>query len=333
MLLTKIAAAEQKALELVEMRQPKPKKGEILIRVCACGVCHTDLDEVEGRLAPPRLPVVLGHQVVGRVVDKGKEASRFGEGERVGVTWLYSSCGNCNFCRAGAENLCDEGRWTGLDVNGGYAEYMVVPEDFAYTIPEGFSDTQAAPLLCAGVIGYRALRLAGVSDGQIIGLFGFGASAHIVIQVIKHRYPRCEVFVFTRSKSHRQLAKKLGAAWVGSATDSPPAKVHRAIDFTPVGRSVRDGLAVLEKGGRLVINAIRKTTALPEMDYKYLWQERGVVSTANVTRQDALEFLSLAGKIPLKIEVEEFELAQANEVLLLLKEAKIRVAAVLKIGS
>lgn len=332
MVLTKIALAERKTLELADLPDPRPKENEILVKISVCGVCHTDLDEVEGRLTPPKLPVALGHQIAGTVADKGKDVRRFDIDDRVGIGWLYSSCGVCDFCRAGNENLCEAAKWTGKDVNGGYAQYMVIREDFAYPIPGGFSDVQAAPLLCAGVIGYRALRLVEMTNGETIGLFGFGASAHIVIQVIRHRYPDSEVFVFTSSKEHRQLAQKLGAAWTGSAGDEVPAKINRAIDFTPVGEAAVDALRVLDKGGRLVINAIRKTTPLPELDYtEYLWDGREIRSTANITRQDANEFLHLAAQIPIIPEVQEFELVQANEVLLMLKEAKLRAAAVLRI--
>ena len=332
MVLTKIAPAERKTLELADLPEPQPKDNEILVKISVCGVCHTDLDEVEGRLTPPKLPVALGHQIAGTVADKGKNVRRFDIDDRVGIGWLYSSCGVCDFCRAGNENLCEAAKWTGKDVNGGYAQYMVIREDFAYPIPGGFSDVQAAPLLCAGVIGYRALRLVEMTNGETIGLFGFGAPAHIVIQVIRHRYPDSEVFVFTSSKEHRQLAQKLGAAWTGSAGDEVPAKINRAIDFTPVGEAALDALRVLDKGGRLVINAIRKTAPLPELDYtEYLWDGREIKSTANITRQDANEFLHLAAQIPIIPEVQEFELVQANEVLLMLKEAKLRAAAVLRI--
>lgn len=332
MVLTKIAPAERKTLELADLPDPRPKENEILVKISVCGVCHTDLDEVEGRLTPPKLPVALGHQIAGTVADKGKDVRRFDIDDRVGIGWLYSSCGVCDFCRAGNENLCEAAKWTGKDVNGGYAQYIVIREDFAYPIPGGFSDVQAAPLLCAGVIGYRALRLVEMTNGETIGLFGFGAPAHIVIQVIRHRYPDSEVFVFTSSKEHRQLAQKLGAAWTGSAGDEAPAKINRAIDFTPVGEAALDALRVLEKGGRLVIHAIRKTTPLPELDYgEYLWDGREIKSTANITRQDANEFLHLAAQIPIIPEVQEFELVQANEVLLMLKEAKLRAAAVLRI--
>jgi len=249
-------------------------------------------------------------------------------GARVGVTWLYSSCQACSFCRSGRENLCDRARWTGKDANGGYAEYMVVRQDFAHPIPPAFTDAQAAPLLCAGVIGYRAIRLAKISDGQTIGLFGFGASAHIAIQLLRHRFPGSDVFVFTRGDEHKALARRLGAAWSGSATDEPPAPLDRAIDFTPVGETVRQALAVLNKGGRLVINAIRKVTPVPELIYdRHLWDEKEIKSVANVTHDDAREFLPLAAAIPLCPTVEVVAPESVNETLLRLKCGKIRAAA------
>ncbi len=330
--LQNISPIENKPLVMIDLPMPVPDDKQILVKVSVCGACHTDLDLIEGRLMPTKLPVVLGHQIVGTVADRGKTVTKFNKGDRVGITWLYSACGKCNFCRAGAENLCDSAKWTGKDADGGYAEYMVVSEDFAYSLPGRFSDSQAAPLLCAGVIGYRAVRLAEITDGQIIGLFGFGASAHIVIQIIKYKFPRSSVFVFTRSAEHRRLAKTLGADWAGSATDTPPCKINKAIDFTPVGRTIPDALAVLDKGGRLVINAIRKETPVPQFDYaKHLWLEREIKSVANVTRADAEQFLPLAAQIPIVPQVQQFELDRANEVLISLKQAKIRAAAVLRI--
>ncbi len=315
--LTKQVPVEERPLELTDLAVPVPGDNEILVKVSVCGACHTDLDEAEGRLMPTKLPIVLGHQIVGVVADKGKSVTKFKGGERVGITWLYSACGGCDFCKAGQENLCENARWTGKDADGGYAEYMVIGEDFAYPLPERFSDLQAAPLLCAGVIGYRTLRLAEISDGETIGLFGFGASAHIVIQVIKYKFPNSDVFVFTKTAEHAKLAEKLGAVWTGRSGDEPPAKLNKAMDFTPVGECVRDALAVLNKGGRLVINAIRKETAVPALDYaEYLWLEREIKSVANVTRRDAEEFLPLAAEIPIIPTIEEFPLEQANDVLI-----------------
>jgi len=332
MILTKSAPAEQKHLKMVDLPTPAPDNNEILIKVSVCGACHTDLDEAEGRLKPARYPIVPGHQVVGVVTEKGKGVTKFNLGERVGVTWLYWACGKCEFCQMGQENLCSDAKWTGKDANGGYAEYMVICEDFAYRIPERFSDAQAAPLLCAGVIGYRTLRLCEITDGEIIGLFGFGASAHIVIQIIRYKFPNSPVFVFTKTAEHARLAENLGAVWTGRSGDRPPAKLNKAMDFTPVGECVRDALAVLGRGGRLVINAIRKETAVPALDYaKYLWLEREIKSVANVTRRDAEEFLPLAAQIPIIPTIEEFPLAQANDVLLAIKYSKLRAAGVLRV--
>ena len=330
--LNKTSLIEEKPLELTDLPRPTVADDQILVKVLVCGACHTDLDEVEGRLKPTKLPIVLGHQVVGRVADRGKAVTKFNVEDRVGITWLYSACGECNFCQRGNENLCGEAEWTGKDVDGGYAEYMVISEDFAYPLPKSFSDSEAAPLLCAGVIGYRTLRLAEVTDGEIIGLFGFGACAHIVIQIIKYKFPNSPVFVFTKTAEHAKLAESLGAAWTGRSGDQPPAKLNKAMDFTPVGECIRDALAVLDRGGRLVINAIRKETPVPPLDYaRYLWLEREIKSVANVTRADAEEFLPLAAQIPIVPTIEEFPLAQANEVLIKLKHSKLRAAAVLKV--
>jgi len=330
--LNKPAPIEKKPLQLIELPIPKPQDNEILIKVSVCGACHTDLDEAEGRLLTTKSPVIPGHQIVGIVAAKGKNANRFKTGDRVGVTWLYWACGDCSFCETGQENLCENSKWTGKDADGGYAEYMVIEQDFAYSLPEEFSDLQAAPLLCAGVVGYRALRLANITDGQTIGMFGFGACAHIIIQVVKYKYPNSPVFVFTKSEHHINLAKKLGADWTGRSGDKPPALLDKALDFTPAGECVRDALGVLQRGGRLVINAIRKETPIPAMDYaEYLWLEREIKSVANVTKADAEEFLPIAAEIGIKPTVEEFPLEQANEVLFKMKHSQLKAAAVLKI--
>jgi propanol-preferring alcohol dehydrogenase len=279
--------------------------------------------------------MILGHEIVGRVEGLGLGVSKLKEGDRVGIGWINWACGKCRFCLKGEENLCDTAKWTGKDANGGYAQYTVVSEDFAYPIPQKFADVKAAPLLCAGVIGYRALRLSGMEDGKALGLYGFGASAHIVIQIARYRYPNGKVFVFTRpnQKEHQDLAGKLGADWIGATGDTPPEKLDCAIDFTPVGEPVREALKNLQKGGRVVINAIRKTTPIPKLDYtEHLWYEKEVKSVANVARRDAHEFLPLAAEIPIVSETQEFKLEQANEALLLLKEGKIRGAGVLKIA-
>jgi len=334
MVLKKISMVEGKPLELVELPDPVPSSGQILVKVSTCGVCHTELDEIEGRVSPSRFPMVLGHEIVGTVERLGQEVTKFREGDRVGIAWINWACGKCSFCLKGEENLCNKAKWTGKDVNGGYGQYIVVSEDFAYPIPERFTDLQAAPLLCAGVVGYRALRLSGMEDGKALGLYGFGASAHIIIQVAKYKYPDGKVFVFTRpnQEEHQNLARKLGADWIGATGDVPPEKLNCAIDFTPVGVPVREALRNLEKGGRVVINAIRKITPIPELDYaEHLWYEKEVKSVANVTRRDAVEFLPLAAEIPIMPEVQEFGLEEANEALILLKEGKIRGAGVLSI--
>ncbi|MBC8471343.1 MAG: zinc-dependent alcohol dehydrogenase family protein [Planctomycetes bacterium] len=332
MILNKHAPIEEKPLELVDLPKPTVDNNQILIKISVCGACHTDLDEAEGRLKPTKPSIVPGHQAVGKVADKGKDVTKFKIGDRVGITWLNSSCGKCDFCQTGNENLCSQAKWTGKDVNGGYSEFTVIGEDFAYPIPEIFSDSQAAPLLCAGVIGYRTLRLADITDGQKIGLFGFGASAHIVIQIIKYKFPNSPVYVFTKTAKHAELAKSLGAVWTGRSSDQPPDKLNKIMDFTPVGQCVRDALGVLEKGGRLIINAIRKETPVPPLEYaKYLWLEKEIKSVANVTRLDAEEFLPLAARIPIKPTFEIFPLSQANEVLCSIKNSRLRAAAVLEI--
>lgn len=332
MVIKRVSPIEEKPLDLVDLPDPDPESGQIRVKVSSCGICHTELDEIEGRLPPSKYPMVPGHEIVGRVESKGKEATKFEEGERVGIAWINWACGECSFCRRGEENLCDKAMWTGKDVDGGYAQYTIVSEDFAYPIPERFTDQQAAPLLCAGVIGYRALRLSGMEGDKVLGLYGFGASAHIVIQAAKFRYPRGKVFVFSRSKGHRSLARKLGADWTGEAESTPPEKLDCAIDFTPVGAPIRQALGNLEKGGRVVINAIRKRTPVPELDYtEHLWHEKELKSVANVTRKDAKEFLPLAAEIPVVPEYQEFRLSEANEALISLKQGKMRGAGVLSI--
>jgi propanol-preferring alcohol dehydrogenase len=330
--LNKQAPIEEKPLELIDLPKPSIDDNQILVEISVCGACHTDLDEVEGRLKPTKSPIVPGHQVVGKVVEKGQEVTKFKIGDRVGITWLYSCCDKCVFCQTGNENLCEKAKWTGKDANGGYSEFTVIDEDFAYSIPEEFSDAQAAPLLCAGVIGYRTLRLADITDGQKIGLFGFGASAHIVIQMIKYKFPNSPVYVFTKTTQHAELARNLGAVWIGRSGDQPPDKMNKIMDFTPVGECTRDALGVLEKGGRLIINAIRKETPVPPLDYaEYLWLEKEIKSVANVTRRDAEEFLPLAARIPIVPTIEQFPLSQANDVLCSIKNSRLRAAAVLKI--
>lgn len=337
MVLNCLGALEQNTtpLALVHLPDPVPRENEILIKVSACGVCHTELDEIEGRTPPPHLPVVLGHQVVGRVEKVGGK-SGFKIGDRAGVAWIHSACGACKFCLAGNENLCHHFQATGRDVNGGYAEYITVAADFAYHIPEVFSDAEAAPLLCAGAIGYRSLRLAGLKDGQNLGLTGFGASAHLVLKMARQQYPRANIFVFARSEKERSFAQELGAVWAGDTEDDAPEKLDAIIDTTPVWKPVLAALKNLAPGGRLVINAIRKEEAdkasLLQLDYpSHLWLEKEIKSVANVTRQDVREFLALAAKIPLKPEIQEFRLDEANAAILELKARKIRGAKVLRI--
>ncbi|MCS7281857.1 MAG: zinc-dependent alcohol dehydrogenase family protein [Anaerolineae bacterium] len=318
---------EGEPLQEAELPLPTPGPREIRLRVRTCGICHTDLHTVEGDLPLPKLPVVPGHQVVGVVDAVGEEVTRFAPGQRVGVPWLYSACGVCEFCRSGRENLCRQARFTGLHVDGGYAEAMVVPEAFAYPLPEGLSDAEAAPLLCAGIIGYRALRLSEVRPGERLGMWGFGASAHLTLQVARHL--GCEVFVFTRSEEHRHLARELGAVWAGTAQDDPPAPVHAGIIFAPAGWLVREALRVLERGGTLALAGVTMTP-IPELDYdRYLYWERTVRSVANFTRQDAEEFLRLAAEIPVRPTVQTFPLDAANGALRALKEGKITGAGVL----
>ena len=324
-------------LEMADLPVPTPGEREVLIRISACGVCHTELDEIEGRTPPPRLPVILGHQVVGRVERAGARTRNLKLGDRVGVGWIYSACGKCEFCREGNENLCPDFKATGRDVDGGYAQYLKVPEDFAFPIPSFFSDAEAAPLLCAGAIGYRSLRLTGLRDGQSLGLTGFGASAHLVLKLARVRFPNSKIFVFARSQRERDFAWDLGAAWAGDPSEESPQRLASIIDTTPVWGPILGALKNLEAGGRLVINAIRKEDAdkdvLRQIDYsRDLWLEKEIKTVANVARGDIKEFLDLAAKIPIIPEVQEFPLEEANQALSELKERKIRGAKVLRVG-
>ena len=321
-----------------ELPIPVPDEGEILVKVSVCGVCHTELDEIEGRTPPPVLPVVPGHQIVGTVAQKGSGTNKFEIGDRVGVGWIYSACGRCDYCRGGNENLCNLFRATGRDVDGGYAEYAKVHEDFAFRILAVFTDAQAAPLLCAGAIGYRSLMLSGIRDGSTLGLTGFGASAHLVMKMVRHRYPGTRVFVFARSEGERDFAGELGARWAGGTEDIPPEELDAIIDTTPAWKPVLCALANLKSGGRLVINAIGKEAqdqdSLLALDYpSHLWREKEIKSVANVTRRDITEFLELAAEIPIKPEIQEFALADANKALSELRSRKIRGAKVLRIAS
>lgn len=324
-------------LESADVPDPVPGTEEILVKVSTCGVCHTELDEIEGRTPPPSFPLIPGHQVVGTVEAVGKNVSNYRGGERVGIAWIFSACGVCRFCRSGNENLCRDFKATGRDVNGGYAEYMTVPERFAFRIPDVFSDTEAAPLLCAGAIGYRSLRLARLEDGQSLGLTGFGASGHLVLKMVTHRYPKSRVYVFARSPKEREFAEELGAVWAGDMEEESPERLASIIDTTPVWKPIVEAMKNLEPGGRLVINAIRKEDVdkdyLLRLDYTtHLWMEKEIKSVANVARRDVQEFLDLAAEIPIKPDVETFSFEEANKALLELKMRKIRGAKVLRMS-
>lgn len=327
---------ESEPLKLTIVPEPVPGPREVLLKVLACGVCHTELDEIEGRTPPPSLPVILGHQVVGVVATCGKDVSEFKTGDRLGVAWIFSSCGSCSYCRDGNENLCSDFRATGRDAHGGYAEFLVVPADSAFHIPVQFSDAEAAPLLCAGAIGYRSLRLSGIGNGQKLGLTGFGASAHLVLKMARHRFPGTEIYVFARSKSEQDFALELGASWAGGTEEMPQKKLDAIIDTTPVWKPVVEAMKNLKPGGRLIINAIRKEELdkdyLLKLDYpEHLWMEKEIKSVANVARIDVSEFLELAAEIPIKPEYQEYPLEDANIALLELKNRKIRGAKVLRI--
>ncbi len=351
MVLTTSNPIERRPLALTDVPNPTPAPGEILVRVNVCGVCRTDLHEVEGELPTRRSPVIPGHQIVGTVEavgetggHEGVPAKRYQVGDRVGTAWLHSTCGRCEFCArqgeagqidadtAGSdrENLCNSADFTGWSVNGGYAEYATVPQAFAYRIPDGFEDEQAAPLLCAGIIGYRALRISAVGPRQRLGIYGFGASAHITLQVARHL--GCEVFVFTRSEANRELARELGAAWVGGSQDQPPATLHGSIIFAPAGTLVLSALEVLEKGGTLALAGIYMTP-VPPLDYvKHLYNERVLRSVANATRRDGRDLLDLAARIPIRTTTRVFPLDQANAALMALKTGGLTGSAVLRVG-
>jgi len=329
-------AKERRPLELCEVDIPTVGRNEILVRVLACGVCHTELDEIEGRTPPKRFPMILGHQIVGSVVQCGETVTRFRLGDRVGIGWINGSCGNCRFCTEGRENLCEQFLATGRDVEGGYAEYAKVQEEYAFSVPQEFSDSEAAPLFCAGAIGYRSLKLTQMKDGDTLGLIGFGASAHMVIQLARHLFPSSRILVFARSEGERRFAKELGAFWAGDIDEEPPIRPDVAIDTTPVWRPVLYGLSFLQRGGRLIINAIRKEASdkdqMASIDYeRHLWLEKEIKTVANVTRMDIEEFLEVARRVPIKPEVKEFALEEANEALFELKERKIRGAKVLRL--
>ena len=317
-------------LEFVDLPVPQPGEGDVLIHVAACGVCHTELDEIEGRTPPPTLPIVLGHEVVGYVDMLGENVTKLSKGQRVGVGWIHSSTGECD------ENLSPKFRATGRDVNGGYSEYMTVPQNYAYPLSPQFSDAEAAPLLCAGAVGYRALKLTGLQDGQCLGLTGFGGSAHLVVQIARHQFPNTQVYVFARDPMAREFAMQLGAVWAGDTAERTPERLDAIIDTTPAWKPVVEALANLRAGGRLVINAIRKEDSdkdsLLRLSYhEHLWMEREIKTVANVTHYDIREFLPLAAEIPIRPEVTTYRLQDANQALVALKRGGVRGAKVLLI--
>lgn len=314
-------------LHLRDQPVPTPQPGQVLVNIHVCGVCRTDLHVIEGELPDPALPLIPGHQAVGTVVQIGSEVSEIKEGDRVGIAWLQNTCGQCEFCTGGRENLCFHAQFTGYQINGGYAEYAVVPARFAYPIPPIFSDDEAAPLLCAGIIGYRALRLSAIKPGQRLGLYGFGASAHIAIQIARHW--GCQVYVSSLKREHQELARRLGAVWVGGATDTPPEKLHGSIIFAPAGELVPPALRALDRGGTLALAGIHMSP-IPSLDYdRDVFGERVIRSVTANTRQDGVDLLREAAAIPIKPHTVRFPLEQANRALQELKAGSFQGAAVL----
>jgi propanol-preferring alcohol dehydrogenase len=328
-LLQTLGAIETNPLEYADVATPEPKSGQVLVRVRACGVCRTDLHVIEGELPARKSPVIPGHQVVGVIEKGGEGAQRFAIGARVGVAWLHQTDGTCEYCRAGAENLCDHPTFTGYSVDGGYAEFIVAPEDFVYPIPEGFPDEQAAPLLCAGIIGFRSLRLSGIKAGGCLGFYGFGAAAHVAIQVARHW--GVDVYASTRDTRHQNLALELGAVWAGGTFDEPPKKLDAAIVFAPAGEIVPAALKALKKGGTLILGGIYMSP-IPSFNYDLLYQERVIRSVANNTRKDGEDFLRVAAEIPIRTRVQSFPLHEANRALNALKSDAIPGAAVLRVS-
>lgn len=336
MVLHRVSDFSSPPLVLSDVNRPSAAANQIVIDIHACGVCHTELDEIEGRAMPAFFPIVPGHQVVGTVVERGTQARRFHIGDRVGVGWICSACGQCVYCLRGDENLCERFIATGKDVHGGYAEYMAADERFAVPIPAAFTDVEAAPLLCAGAIGYRSLRLTGLQDGQTLGLAGFGASAHLVLQLVRSMYPAVRTAVFVRSSAEIDFARQLGATWAGPYESIPPEPLDAVIDTTPAWMPVVKSLSMLRPGGRLVINAIRKEAddlrEWLQVDYaRDLWMEKEIKTVANVTRRDLEEFLPLAAHYGIRPEVQAFDLTEANVALLELKQRKVRGGKVLMI--
>jgi propanol-preferring alcohol dehydrogenase len=315
-------------LDLVDVPVPEPGPGQVRLQVKICGACHTDLHIVEGDIHPPKMPIIPGHQVVGTIDALGEGVTDFEPGDRVGVPWLYDVDGECQFCQAGLENLCPNARFTGFHVDGGFAEYMLAEADYTLRLPDDLSDEQAAPMLCAGIIGYRSLHQADLQRGERLGLVGFGASAHLAIQVANHW--DCDVYVFTRSEEHRRHAEELGAVWVGGAEDQAPQPLDRAVIFAPAGHLVPKILAKLRPGGTLAINAIYMSP-IPEMDYDLIYEERTLRSVANATYQDGVEFLQLAAEIPVKATVQSYDLEQANQALEDIKHSRLNGEAILRI--
>ncbi len=322
------APVESSPLRMAELRVPKPHGKQVLVRVRACGVCRTDLHVVEGELPVRKSPLVPGHQVVGTVEACGPEASRFQPGARVGIPWLHQTCGTCEYCLSQRENLCERASFTGWTEDGGYAEYAVAPDDFVYALPEGFADLHVAPLLCAGIIGFRTLRVSGIQPGGRLGMYGFGAAAHVAIQVARHW--QIDVYAVTRDPLHRQLALDLGAVWAGGSEETPPAQLDSALIFAPAGELVIAALRVLKRGGTVALGGIHMSP-IPPLDYNLLYHERVIRSVANNTRQDGEDFLQIAAAIPIHTEVREFGLDEANEALNALKNDAIRGAAVLRV--
>jgi alcohol dehydrogenase, propanol-preferring len=313
-------------LRQADLPTPKPASGQVLIRVRACAVCRTDLHVVDGELTQPKLPLIPGHEIVGIVEEKGRGAERFGIGDRVGIPWLGWTCGECSYCQSGQENLCDHARFTGYMIDGGYAEYTVADQRYCFPIPDSYGDAEAAPLLCAGLIGYRSLVKAG--NGKHLGIYGFGAAAHIIAQVAK--YQARQLYAFTRpdDENAKKFALALGAVWAGSSNELPPVKLDAAIIFAPVGDLVPQALRAVGKGGAVVCGGIHMSD-IPSFPYEILWEERSVCSVANLTRRDGEEFLALAPKVPVRTEVQTFPLEEANEALARLRSGKIQGAAVL----
>lgn len=317
-------------LVITDLDVPVPRENQVLIRVQACGVCYTDIDIIERRISC-KLPLILGHQVIGTVVETPPHVNKLSTGDRVGIAWIADTCGSCTYCKRGLENLCVDFKATGCNVDGGYAEYTIANVNYVYKLPSNIDPIKLAPLMCAGAVGYRALKLAEMFSGMRLGLFGFGASAHLVIQIARGLYPDAEIYVFSRSQEHRDLAKKLGADWTGHPLETPPKKLDRAIDFTPVGEIITRALELLNPGGKLVVNVIRKQTQINLNYEKHLWEEKEIKSVANVTRRDVMELIEVVSNIPVEINVEEYRLVDVNIALRNLKAAKVKGSAVLRI--